>query len=508
MSNTAENNNRIAKNTLLLYFRMGMVLVVSLYTTRVVLQALGIEDYGINNVVSGFVTMFSFLNTSMSNGVQRFYNFSLGRKNDYNITDVYNTALQIQLILSVVLLLLLETFGLWYIHTHMVIPIERFPAAFWVFQFSVLSLVFLVLQIPYSAAIMAYERMGYYAYLSIFDVGAKLGIAYAVNYATTDKLILYGALNMLVSLINFILYFFYAKCSFKGLDVDFVIRKKLFKSMFSFSGWNVFGSFAYVVKGQGLNMLLNVFCGPIVNAARGVSVIVMSGVQGFQANIVIAFRPQLVQSYASGDNNRVLRLFYTLSKVSFILLAMLSLPLIIEVDYVLHLWLGNDIPAYTSAFTILVLINMIINSLNTPISQIVHATGNMRNYQIGTSIIVCTILPLSWFVLKLGFNPISVYWVSLIISIFNQLVCNLLLKQIYSYSLMDYCRKVVLPCMVYSIIVPTILYFTVNFLPSSLLRLLLTVTLSIVMTVFVSYLFILDKSEKHFVLSYIKRKRR
>lgn len=508
MSNTAENNNRIAKNTLLLYFRMGMVLVVSLYTTRVVLQALGIEDYGINNVVSGFVTMFSFLNTSMSNGVQRFYNFSLGRKNDYNITDVYNTALQIQLILSVVLLLLLETFGLWYIHTHMVIPIERFPAAFWVFQFSVLSLVFLVLQIPYSAAIMAYERMGYYAYLSIFDVVAKLGIAYAVNYATTDKLILYGALNMLVSLINFILYFFYAKCSFKGLDVDFVIRKKLFKSMFSFSGWNVFGSFAYVVKGQGLNMLLNVFCGPIVNAARGVSVIVMSGVQGFQANIVIAFRPQLVQSYASGDNNRVLRLFYTLSKVSFILLAMLSLPLIIEVDYVLHLWLGNDIPAYTSAFTILVLINMIINSLNTPISQIVHATGNMRNYQIGTSIIVCTILPLSWFVLKLGFNPISVYWVSLIISIFNQLVCNLLLKQIYSYSLMDYCRKVVLPCMVYSIIVPTILYFTVNFLPSSLLRLLLTVTLSIVMTVFVSYLFILDKSEKHFVLSYIKRKRR
>lgn len=507
MSNITANNNRIAKNTLLLYFRMGMVLVVSLYTTRVVLQALGIEDYGINNVVSGFVTMFAFLNTSMSNGVQRFYNFSLGRRNEYSITDVYNTALQIQWILAGVLLLLLETFGLWYIHTQMVIPVERFPAAFWIFQFSALSLVFLVLQIPYSAAIMAYERMGYYAYLSIFDVVAKLGIAYAVSYATTDKLILYGVLNMLVSVVNFFLYFFYAKHSFKGLAVDFVIRKELFKSMFSFSGWNVFGSFAYVVKGQGLNMLLNVFFGPVVNAARGISTIVMSGIQGFQANIVIAFRPQLVQSYASGDNDRVLRLFYTLSKVSFILLAMLSLPLIIEVDYVLHLWIGNDIPAYTSSFTILVLINMVINSLNTPISQIVHATGKMRNYQIGTSIIVCTILPLSWLVLKLGFNPISVYWVSLIISIFNQLVCNLLLKQIYSYSLMDYCRNVVLPCMIYSIIVPAILYFTVNFLPSSLFRLLLTVTLSIVMTVFVSYLLVLDKSEKNFLLYYIKRER-
>ena len=215
MSNITANNNRIAKNTLLLYFRVGMVLVVSLYTTRVVLQALGIEDYGINNVVSGFVTMFAFLNTSMSNGVQRFYNFSLGRRNEYSITDVYNTALQIQWILAGVLLLLLETFGLWYIHTQMVIPVERFPAAFWIFQFSALSLVFLVLQIPYSAAIMAYERMGYYAYLSIFDVVAKLGIAYAVSYATTDKLILYGVLNMLVSVVNFFLYFFYAKHSFK-----------------------------------------------------------------------------------------------------------------------------------------------------------------------------------------------------------------------------------------------------------------------------------------------------
>ena len=186
MSYISTNNKRIAKNTLYLYLRMGLVLVVSLFTTRVVLQALGVEDYGINNVVSGFVTMFAFLNTSMSNGVQRFYNFSLGKKNEYSITDVYNTALQIQGILSVILLLLLETFGLWYIHAQMVIPDERFFAALWVFHFSVFSLVLLVLQIPYSAAIMAYERMDYYAYLSIFDVLAKLGIAYAVKYATTD----------------------------------------------------------------------------------------------------------------------------------------------------------------------------------------------------------------------------------------------------------------------------------------------------------------------------------
>lgn len=352
MSDRSSHNKRIAKNTLFLYLRMGLVLVVSLFSTRVVLQALDIEDYGINNVVSGFVTMFAFLNTSMSNGVQRFYNFSLGRKNGYSIKDVYNTALQIQAILAVTLLVPLETFGMWYIHTQMVIPIDRFAAAQWVFQFSVLSLVLLVLQIPYSAAIMAYEKMDYYAYLSIFDVLAKLGIAYIIKYTTFDKLILYGALNMLVSLICFFLYYGYAKSHFQDLKSDFIIRKQLFKPMLYFSGWNGFGSFAYMIKSQGLNMLLNVFFGPVVNAARGVSNMAMSAIQGFQSNIVIAFRPQLIQSYATGDNERVLKLFYNLSKVSFILLAMLSIPVIIEIEYILHLWLGDTIPDYTDSYTV------------------------------------------------------------------------------------------------------------------------------------------------------------
>lgn len=507
MSYISTNNKRIAKNTLYLYLRMGLVLVVSLFTTRVVLQALGVEDYGINNVVSGFVTMFAFLNTSMSNGVQRFYNFSLGKKNEYSITDVYNTALQIQGILSVILLLLLETFGLWYIHAQMVIPDERFFAALWVFHFSVFSLVLLVLQIPYSAAIMAYERMDYYAYLSIFDVLAKLGIAYAVKYATTDKLILYGALNLLVSFICFFLYYGYAKRQFHELKTDFKIRRRLFESMLSFSGWNVFGSFAYMVKGQGLNMLLNVFFGPIVNAARGISAMVMSALQGFQANIVIAFRPQLVQAYAAGDNCRVLKLFYSLSKVSFILLAMLSIPVIIEIRYILYLWLGNYIPDYTIQFTILVLVNMVISSLNTPVSQVVHATGKMRSYQIGTSFIVCAILPVSWLFLKYGFDPVSVYWVSLFITIINQYVCNVLLKRVYVYSLTEYCMKVILPCAFFSILVPIPPYLISTLLPASFLRLIVTGCVSVVTSIVASYFLVLDKSEKEMALSFIKRKR-
>lgn len=504
---TSSNNKRIAKNTLFLYFRMGLVLIVSLFTTRVILQGLGIEDYGINNVVCGFVTMFSFLNISMSNGVQRFYNYSLGGTNEYSIRDVYNTSLQIQGLLSVILFFLLETFGLWYIHTQMVIPIERFSAALWVFHFSVLSLVVLVLQIPYSAAIMAYERMDYYAYLSIFDVLAKLGIAYAIKYAETDKLILYGALNMLVSIVCFFLYYGYAKRNFTELQVDFRIKKEIFKPMISFSGWNIFGSFAYMIKGQGLNMLLNVFFGPVVNAARGISTMVMSAIQGFQANIVIAFRPQLVQSYAAGNNERVLKLFYSLSKVSFILLAMLSIPIIIEINYILHLWLGDFIPDYTIQFTILVLVNMVISSLNTPVSQVVHATGKMKLYQIGTSSMVCAILPASWIFLKLGFSPISVYWVSLIITIINQYVCNLLLKKIYTYNLWEYISKVIIPCVLFSILVPIPPYIVTMLLPTSFLRLIITGCISVMSAVIISYFFVLDKSEKQMALSFIKRKK-
>ncbi len=506
MSDRSSHNKRIAKNTLFLYLRMGLVLVVSLFSTRVVLQALDIEDYGINNVVSGFVTMFAFLNTSMSNGVQRFYNFSLGRKNGYSIKDVYNTALQIQAILAVTLLVPLETFGMWYIHTQMVIPIDRFAAAQWVFQFSVLSLVLLVLQIPYSAAIMAYEKMDYYAYLSIFDVLAKLGIAYIIKYTTFDKLILYGALNMLVSLICFFLYYGYAKFHFQDLKSDFIIRKQLFKPMLYFSGWNGFGSFAYMIKSQGLNMLLNVFFGPVVNAARGVSNMAMSAIQGFQSNIVIAFRPQLIQSYATGDNERVLKLFYNLSKVSFILLAMLSIPVIIEIEYILHLWLGDTIPDYTIPFTILVLVNMVISSLNTPVSQVVHATGKMKNYQIGTCLMVCSILPVSWVFLKLGFDPVAVYWVSLIITIINQFVCNLLLKKVYPYSLKEYCRKVIIPCVAFVILVPLLPLAITMIFPVSFLRLLLTGAISVLISITVSYILVLDKSERTMLLNFIKRK--
>lgn len=503
-SNIVSNNNkRIAKNTMFLYFRMGLILIVSLFSTRVVIQALGVEDYGIYNVVSGFVTMFAFLNTSMSNGVQRFYNFSLGRKNDYTITEVFNTSLQIQGILAVILFVLLETVGLWYMYNEMVIPEDRLNSALWVFQFSVVSLLVIVMQIPFSASIMAYERMDYYAYVSIFDVLAKLGIAFAIKHSNLDRLLLYGLLNLIVTSIGFVLYYLYAKHNFRELKTVFCVKKDLFKPMLSFSGWNVFGSFSYMLKSQGLNMLLNVFFGPVVNAARGVSNMVMSAIHGFQTNIVIAFRPQLVQSYAAGDFRRVEKLFFSLSKVSFILLSLLSIPVIIEIKYILNIWLGNDVPDYTIPFTILVLINMVISSLNTPVSQVVHATGRMKNYQIGTSLAVCSIIPISWVFLKLGFNATTVYWISLVVTIINQIICNVLLKRVFDYNIISYLKNVIFPCISFAILSPIIPFIITYLFPSSFIRLVLVSFISLASSIIIAILVILDKSERDMVKSIV-----
>lgn len=485
---------------------MGLVLIVSLYTTRVVLQALGVVDYGIFNVVGGFVSMFTFLNTSMSNAIQRFYNFQLGKDGDSSVTDVYNTALQLQILLAIILFFLLETIGVWYMYTHMVIPTERFTTAMWIFQFSVMSMLLTVIQIPYSAAIMAYERMDYFAYVSIFDVIAKLIIAYLLSSCSGDRLFLYGALNLGVSFISFLLYVCYCRFHFKNLHIKFKYNKELFNPMISFSGWNLLGSFAYMIKGQGLNMLLNVFFGPIVNAARGISAMIMSAIQGFQGNIVVAFRPQLVHSYSEGNYSRVKELFYSLSKISFVLLSILSIPILLEIDYILSLWLGNAVPEYTKSFTILVLINMVISSLNTPVSQVVHATGQMKNYQLATSIVVCAILPISWLFLKLGYSPNSVYIISLVMTLLNQVVCNLYLKKIFEYSLREYLKVVILPCIVFSVLVIIIPYIITVLFPPSFIRLVLVGITSVLLSIIIAYMVILNSSEKGLVKKMIKRK--
>lgn len=485
---------------------MIIVLLVSIYTTRVVLSALRVNDFGIYNVVCGFVSMFSFLNTSMSNGIQRFYNYEAGKNETNGVTNVYQTALLIQIILSVILFVALESVGLWYVNSKMVLDSNRLFAANCIFQFSIFSLIFLVLQVPYSAAILAYERMDYYAVVSVIDVFLKLGIVLVLPFIPSDKLVIYGLLQLLLAIVNFMLYYFYAKYNFKELKIQRVFHKDLFKSIFTFSGWNITSMFAWMTQGQGVNMVMNLFFGPIVNAARGISAQIQSAIQGFCENIVVAFRPQLVQSYAKGDIRRTTQMMYSMSKILFIMFFLLSTPIIFEIDYVLCLWLGEDIPDYTASFTVLILLSMYPRNFSMSFAQVVHATGKLGLYQVSSSIIILLALPFSYIALKSGSDANSVYWINLIICAVMFIVCMFVLKQHFHFSIKKYFTKVLLPCTLMALISIIMPFVIIHIMTPSLTRFIVNLLASSMWASIVAYFIVLDSSEKNLIKRIILKK--
>lgn len=270
--NHSENNKRIARNTLFLYIRMGVVMLIALYTTRVVLQVLGNEDYGVYNVVCGFVAMFGIFNTCFSTSINRFYNYEIGKNTDNGVRNVYNSAVLIQIVLAIVIVLIVEIIGSWYINYKMVLPVERLITAKWIFHFSMFSVFLTIMQAPYSAAVMAYEKMDYYALVSIIDAFVKLGFIIMLQFLSGDKLLIYGVLMCLVSLINFLMYFVYCRLNFSQIRLHHVKDKKMVKSMLSFAGWSSLDPAAYMARDQGINMVLNSFFGPVVNAAQGLHI--------------------------------------------------------------------------------------------------------------------------------------------------------------------------------------------------------------------------------------------
>lgn len=497
-----DNNKRIAKNTIFLYFRLAIVMIVNLYATRVVLDVLGVSDYGVYNVVCGFVAMFSFLNTSMANGIQRFYNFELGKDGESAITRVYNTALCIQILLAIIILALTETIGVWYLNTKMVISPDRIIAANWIFQFSVISLVFVIIQIPYSAAILAYERMNYYAIVSVIDALLKLAIVLILPYFTGDSLIIYGFLIMLISIFNFFLYWIYCRKNFRHMLFEKIFDKELFKSMMNFSGWNLFGSFAYILKGQGVNVLMNAFFGTVVNAANGIATQVSSAIQTFSTNLVVAFKPQLTQSYAAGDYGRTEQLMLSMSKISFALMALIAIPIITEIDFILHIWLKSDIPQHTSTFTILTIISIMVGILNAPVTQVIHATGKMKKYQIATSVVVCSILPISWLFLKFGYGATSVFIITILIMAINQIVCLWVLHSTFRFNVQRYIRDVLLPCLAITLIPLLTVSYLRYMMPSSAWRFIFITFVNLLIIAVLFYL-TMNRSEKNTVKSVI-----
>lgn len=484
MTLVENNNKQMMNNTVLLSIRMVFVLIISLYTSRLVLNALGVEDYGVYNVISGFVSMFAFLNASLANGIQRFFNYEIGRSGQESISKVFSAAMTIQISLSIVVLVLLETVGLWYLKYKMVIPEESMNNAFWLFHFSGLSLVLVIIQIPYSAALMAFEKMQYFALISVLDAVLKLCSAIILFFLTRNQLLIYGLLLFVIGVVDFFCYYVCACKKIPYLLFNRRIDFNLLKNMLSFSGWNVFGTFAMMTKEQGINLLLNLFFGPVINAARGIAYQVSSAVQSFVANIGISIRPQLVQSYASGNKSRSFSLMFSMSKFSFVVLYVLSLPLFVDIDFVLRIWLGEVVPDYTSIFVRIVLLTNIVNTLNGAVSAVIHASGKMRKYQIVGAMVCLSILPVSFLFLKMGSSPESVFWIMLLISAIGHIISLYILQLQEGVSFFVYTKEVLLPLsivMLSSLWVPYIIYYnmTEGFVRLGLMTICSTVVVSL-----------------------------
>lgn len=444
----------------MLYFRMFLTMGVSLFTSRIILQSLGVDDYGIYNVVAGFVSMFTFINSAMTSATQRYITFAIGKGENTRINTVFSTCVNIHAILSIILIIIAETIGLWFLNTHMTIPEERMTSANIVYQLAILSTIVMMLSVPYNAMIVAYEKMSAFAYISILDVTFKLLIAYILFVSTYDRLILYAVLMFAVQAMIRFIYQKYCNKNFKESRYHWVWDKNLFKEMVSFSIWSLFGNLACVFSGQGVNVALNMFFGPAVNAARGVAFQVQSAVNGFSGNFQMAMNPQITKNYANGNIDSMHSLIFASSKYSYYLLFMISLPVILEADTILNVWLA-EVPPHTINFLRIVLFTTIINAMAGPFTISAQANGNIKLYQMVVGGILLLSLPLSYIGLKIFHQPEIVYIVDLIIVLTSQIARLYFMRWMVGLSIRIYMKKVVLPVIavtVISMIVPLLIY--------------------------------------------------
>src|SRR5690554_5976078 len=504
MSATESQNTkykRMAKNAGMLYIRMLLTMAVTLYTSRVVLQTLGVDDFGIYSVVAGFVTMLGFLNSAMSSATHRFLSFELGKPGDKDMRGIFSMSLNIHVLIAVFVLVLGETVGLWFVKTQMTIPADRMLAAEWVFHFALLSFMVTIVSVPYNALIIAHERMSVFAWVSIIDVTLKLLIVFMLSWFGMDKLILYAVLSLAVVFIVFMVYRSYCKFRFKESRFRLYWDKKLFNIMLSYTGWNLWGNVAAVMSGQGVNVLLNIFFGPSVNAARAIAMQVSAALNSFVQNLQVAINPQIIKSYAADDMTYMHRLVCYGAKYNFFVLFFLSMPVLINTDVILKTWLGT-VPEYTSIFLQLIIANILIDSISAPLMTSAQATGRIRLYQSVVGGILLLNVPLSYFLLKLGSEPHIVVFVGITASILAFLARLIIIKHFISFPVNQFLQKVILRVIMVTL-PTTILYkFTHHVLQAPLNFLVESSIVSLCLLLSI-YTFGLEKEERSFIVSKI-----
>ena len=501
------SNKRIAKNTMMLYIRMVFVLLVNLYVSRVVLKALGVEDYGLYSVVGSVVTFLGFLNTSMAAASQRFLAYAKGKGNEENLSSTFNSIFRVQLIIAAIVLVLCETIGIYYINHYLNVDPSKLTAAHIVFQFSIATFLINTITVPYNASIIANERMDIFALYSIFEVILKLGVAFLLPLFQENTLIYYAALMFGLVFIVQALYRWFCRRDFKECKLKNNANKQTIKEILSYSGWNLLGSFSGVATNQGVNMVLNSFFGVVVNAARGISFQVSAAMAQLYSNFQQALNPQIVKSYAAGDLPRMHFLITQGTRLAFFLLFVCALPIMSNIDGVLKLWL-EDVPDYTAMFCILVITDSLINTMSQSLLMGAMATGNIRKYQIIVASINLLNVPLSIVGLLIYPDPYLTTYVMIGLSSIAFVARLILVHQMIDLSISDFLRRAIMPIVMSTAISILLVVVLGIVLPSneSVGRMFIRLAIMFVLCLGTVAVFGMTKQERQLVINYVKAK--
>lgn len=501
-----KDNKRVVKNTLYLYTRQGIILVLGLLTTRIVLDKLGVDNYGIYSVVGSFVSMFTILNSVLQSATRRFLSLAIGKENDNEIKDTFQTAVVIHICIAAVVMLALETVGLWFLNQKLNIESSRMWAANFVYQFSVFSVAVNIFSTPYIAAVTSHERFDVYAYISIFDIIGKILVLFILVVLPFDKLIVYAALMFVVAISGAGIYILFCQRRFNETRaITLKVDKPLMKEMLKFSGWDCFGNISSIVNIQGITILLNLFFGTLVNAARGVANTVTFTVLQFVSGFILAAEPQLVKSYAKHDYKRMEKLVFDISQMTLFMLAIFAVPIWMEMDYVLGLWLGDNVPEYTGIFIKITILNCFIVYSNMMVVKAIVATGNVKQLNLCLAPIELLILPLIYVALKIFDSPTVVYWISALPSLMKFTVNLILLHKYIGFPIWRYIRIVFLKniaVVALSLIIPLYLH---TIMDNGLSRFLVVGTVSLLCTLSLMWFMVLNKEMRKIILAKINR---
>lgn len=498
------DNKRIAKNALFLYFRMFLTMGVGLYTSRVVLNVLGVVDFGIYNVVGGIIIMFSFLNNALTGATQRFLTFELGKNNISGFKNVFSLSISSHVIISLIIILLSETIGVWFLNQKMNISDEKINAANCVFQLSILAFIINIIRTPYNAAIIAHERMSFYAGVSVIEVFLKLVIVSLLNFINYDKLILYSFLTAAIGIVISFIYYYYCRVNFKECRYNYHWNKKLFIKLTSFSIWSMFGNLSIILTTHGVNILMNIFFGVVVNSAMGIANQVSSLVYQFVGNFQIAFNPQITKYYANNEFDNLFLLVFRTSKLSFFLLFLITMPLLLDTDTLLIIWLKIP-PENSIQFTRLMILSLLIETISGPLWMIVQSTGKIKKYQLIISSILSLNIIISYIFFYLGYNVIFSLYIKIIVSILLLIARLFLLFKMINFPSVKFFYEVLVPLITVTVIsVP--LPFFISYFTDGITGLFYISLSSIISCILSIYFVGINKNEKKYLKNIILKR--